>query len=628
MKLWVGMWLVMALSAVAAEPVKLVVVAGAGGTLRPGAIAPVHVQVECPSDGESYYGRVAARFHTAFGTSPIVTQDLVLSPGSVKRATLYPWVPVTAQTIEIWYETSGGSVVGEPYTEQVRLLDSIKPVIAAVGAFPASMPSNQAAGDPLFASLILQPNQIPARHEGLEMFDALLLTPTPDAPFQRDQMEALAGWVMRGGVLVLDASSRTDFFRSSGIESLSPFLPSGSHESPIEALGGTVLVAAGDAGSSDVLLELEGVPLVYRKHYGLGYVVAFALDPNTAALKSWDGSPRLWSSIFRDPRMFKQIDPQDLFTVNPFGTVPDGSAYIAETIARQVAPNAPSTGLRLGLVLFLTILYALAVGPGDYFLIKRLGKPKLTWITFPIIVAVFTLAAYGGAKFWIGGELAVRTAHRILAFPQIGRAIHYEADGLFVPQGATYEVSTSSDGLLRHLGEVTARGDRVHHDQSANTLHHRIPIWTYRVYGASDTVSEWPQVDVALDFASATKTLTVTNRTETPLTNLRVHGQWASQLHARLEPGQQTMIPLNRSAIRVHDDQHGSLGPFTLANQYPSMMREFTADDAFTRGAVMLECTAEPMPTTLVVNAQPRAESGPVRLQILLYPEPQEDAPS
>ena len=614
-----------AFAAWAAPPLKLTVVAGAGGTLRPGAIAPVQVLVECPEDGDSYEGQVAARFTTGMGNSQTVHRQLALAPSSAKRTTLYLFVPESAQRIEVWYEMPNGRKIGDTLTEDVRLVDSTKPTFAAIGAFPPSLPPNQLRGAPLFFSVNLQPAQIPDRHEGLEMFDAVFLTPAPDLALRADQMEALAGWVMRGGTLVLDASARTDFFRSSRIDEISPFMPSGTAEATIDELGGTVLHAVGaPVPGAEVLLTIQDIPLVYRRNYGFGACVAFAIDPQAAGLRDWAGSRALWTNVLQDPRVNDAIetDPQQ-YMMGGYAESRDGSSQIAQAITQAVAPDAPSTGLRLGLVLLLTALYALAVGPGDYFLIKRLGKPKLTWITFPTIVAVFTLAAYGGARVWIGGEMNVRSSHRLVVFPQAGRAIHYEAAGLFVPQGATYAVSHEGSGLLRHLGEVMARDDRLVNDQAADVIHHRIPIWTFRTYVASNTETDYPDVELHVTTSGDRAEATVTNRTDTPLRQVNVSGPWASQEVGNIDPGQTVTIPLERKGINVRAGRSVFSGAYQLNNQYPSVMREFTADDAFARGAIMLDCMYGELPTTLRVDGDPRPETGPARLQVVAYPEPE-----
>src|SRR5262249_12585235 len=45
-------------------------------------------------------------------------------------------------------------------------------------------------------------------------------------------------------------------------------------------------------------------------------------------------------------------------------------------------------------LLLLLIVYLLIIGPVDHFWLKRIGKPMLTWITFPCYVVMFSLLIY------------------------------------------------------------------------------------------------------------------------------------------------------------------------------------------------------------------------------------------
>jgi hypothetical protein len=48
----------------------------------------------------------------------------------------------------------------------------------------------------------------------------------------------------------------------------------------------------------------------------------------------------------------------------------------------------------------LVVLYAVLIGPVDYFVLRRAsGRMERTWLTFPVLVAVFCLAAWGGVRW-------------------------------------------------------------------------------------------------------------------------------------------------------------------------------------------------------------------------------------
>src|SRR5690606_25398440 len=116
------------------------------------------------------------------------------------------------------------------YAEPVRLTDSRTPAVAVVGEWPASLSRAEADGQPLYTPLQLRTENLPDRWEGFEMFDALVLTPPPSEPLTTPQVEALDGWILRGGTLVVDVSKRTDAFVQGPLRDLLPLVPAGMHQ--------------------------------------------------------------------------------------------------------------------------------------------------------------------------------------------------------------------------------------------------------------------------------------------------------------------------------------------------------------------------------------------------------------
>src|SRR4029077_1668903 len=45
-------------------------------------------------------------------------------------------------------------------------------------------------------------------------------------------------------------------------------------------------------------------------------------------------------------------------------------------------------------LLLLLVIYLIVIGPLDQFWLKRIGRPMLTWITFPCYVVLFSLLIY------------------------------------------------------------------------------------------------------------------------------------------------------------------------------------------------------------------------------------------
>jgi hypothetical protein len=91
------------------------------------------------------------------------------------------------------------------------------------------------------------------------------------------------------------------------------------------------------------------------------------------------------------------------------------------------------------------VLYVAAIGPVDYFLLKRKGKLRRTVVTFPLIVISFTLLAYGASFLLFGGSSGqARVAWLDLATAPSGDADvlrGLDFTGAYSPAGTTLEVA-------------------------------------------------------------------------------------------------------------------------------------------------------------------------------------------
>ncbi len=146
----------------------------------------------------------------------------------------------------------------------------------------------------------------------------------------------------------------------------------------------------------------EAIPIVVRDLYGFGQITFVALDLDSEALRRWSGRTRF---ILRLLNL----------------TVAKGGERQAETYRGQVSHLGFSDvagqlraalqqfpGVRLvpfALIACFAVLYVLVIGPGEYYLLRRLSLPmQWSWITFPLTaLAVCFLAIYLSHR-WKGNE--------------------------------------------------------------------------------------------------------------------------------------------------------------------------------------------------------------------------------
>jgi hypothetical protein len=625
---WVVWLLCGVLPAAAQADVTMTVNAGVGGTVRSGCMAPVEVIVQ--NDATERAGSVRVAFGGLSGEKAVATHDLVLPPNARKRVFLYVPTPKSgASTLSVQFGRPGRWRVAR-FSESINSVAESQRLIGVVGPSSGVLPPSDDLDVAEYRVVYLSPDQIADRHEGLEMLDALFFSPPPERPLSSIQVTAIRDWVLRGGLLLVDASKRTDAMTSGSFPALLPFMPSGTRQAHLERFGQEVFFADGSVTSGATLIESDGHPLVVQRGLGLGAVVAFAMDPSLPAFARWDGRNALWNGLLRGLGAKKDaIGGND--TAGPIGDDVEvdrirslvGSYSSPQAVLTAMVEGEQRGVLRLGIVLLLTVLYALAVGPGDFFLVRKLGKPKLTWITFPIIVAVFTVVAYGGAKAAVGGEMAAIYRERLIIVPEEEVAVRHRLTGLFVPQSARYTLGYAEGAIPR---EITTGFDFEQvvgtTDVSEGTYTHTVPIWKRRVYAASDMTSRYPQISLHVEGKGDAREAVIVNGTSRPLRGAYlVYGRWGFRTHFDTIGAETSeRISLREGIGPVAVDSTTMLGRFEGGWGALPSLREFNATAALERGAALLIIpTFDEPDCPLVVNESPRNEPGNREIVVVAY---------
>jgi hypothetical protein len=138
-----------------------------------------------------------------------------------------------------------------------------------------------------------------------------------------------------------------------------------------EVIDGRVDVASGDT------------PLIVTANRGRGRVTALLFSPEREPFRSWKNLPTFWARLAEIPgAWYVSAD------FNPMGGWSSDGIFGAMIDTHQVHK------LPVAWLLLLLIVYLVVIGPFDQFWLKRIGKPMLTWITFPCYVVLFSLVIY------------------------------------------------------------------------------------------------------------------------------------------------------------------------------------------------------------------------------------------
>ncbi len=263
--------LLLAATAGNAQGIKATVLAGAGGYVRSDSITPVMVILE--NDGRDRTGELVASLE-ALGTdgAEAITR-LELPTNSRKAVFLYvPAVPEPVTRVRVQYRTDRGQILLD-YSESLNASASAIPVIGSFERIPPSAPPAEDKEDNTrFVDFTITPEQLPDRFEGLLMYDAFFLSPAPATPLSRSKVDAIYEWVLRGGILVVDASQRTDSLLSGTLPALLPFRPEGLDQIRFDIFGEEVPFARGDVrtgrGTGRVQRCPPGYPTQRRAGFG------------------------------------------------------------------------------------------------------------------------------------------------------------------------------------------------------------------------------------------------------------------------------------------------------------------------------------------------------------------------
>lgn len=152
-------------------------------------------------------------------------------------------------------------------------------------------------------------------------------------------------------------------------------------------------------GRWEVLAEAEdALPVIARFPCGLGQVTFIAFSLESRPFQSWEGRKEFLKG------MVSKLTTKEASLAVERAAGAEGRD-VAATLQRNVdqfdVPNLP-----FGLVALFMVLYLLFAGPLDYAVLRYVlgGRFEWTWLTFPLIVVMVTLAACGMARALKGEE--------------------------------------------------------------------------------------------------------------------------------------------------------------------------------------------------------------------------------
>jgi hypothetical protein len=246
--------------------------------------------------------------------------------------------------------------------------------------------------------------------------------------------------------------------------------------------GAPLPVAVANLRDGKVILGRPDAPLALQCARGRGTLTVLLFSPELEPFKSWQHRSWFWAKLGGAPIEW-------LAGWNPpsHGGIPLDSVFGAMTDSKQIR-KLPVVWLFVLLLGYLAI-----IGPVDQYVLKRLNKQMLTWITFPAYVAFFSVLIYYLGYRLRAGEAEWNEFHVVDVTPHAERAeLRGRTYGsIYSPANAQYPVaSEAAHATLR--GEVQSYGgaelSKAMVAQQGNSYKALLdaPIWTSRLF-----LSDW-----------------------------------------------------------------------------------------------------------------------------------------
>ena len=272
--------------------------------------------------------------------------------------------------------------------------------------------------------------ELPTRWYGYEGVDAIVLSTSRPELYSKlmgtddARLLALDEWIRMGGKLVLSVGANGEDVLGEGMP-LTQFAPGKLKKmEDLRDARGWESYAGGSApfpkftrkgkaksGMSvprlhdikdKVEAEVSDLPLIIRSVRGFGQIIFVAADLDREPMNKWPDRGRMMANILGVPTSSDDKSAA-------------GSAmmhYGFQDISGQLRSSLDRfSGVRLvpfGVVIVLVIVYIILIGPVDYFFLKKfVGRMQWTWVTFPLIVVVFSVGAYYLAYYLKGDQLRV-----------------------------------------------------------------------------------------------------------------------------------------------------------------------------------------------------------------------------
>ncbi len=422
--------------------VNLTAQAGFNGYCKENRWIPVRVTVE--NKGADLNARIRVAYQNDNGGLSAYATDISLPTTSRKEFFLYLFPQNNPGKLTVSLMVADRALVTIPLS--IACISSENLLIGLLTDDPSAYNSlSQATPLNGFARVAqLRLADLPDRSQGWEGLDALVVSGLDMGAISDKQREALNAWLAQGGKLLIAGGPKwqsaagglneflpIDVNATQNISSLSELQSYFKATAPLE--GQAALVTVGQLRSNaEVLVEQDGVPVLIQKQVGFGTVYYLAADPALQPLSGWSGMEAVYSHLL------------GAHSLRPSWADSSWDANAAnQALSALNALSLPPTLY----ILCLLGLYILVIGPLNYFVVRRIKRQELAWISIPALVIVFTLVAYFSGSLIHGTRPILNRLAIVQAWDGVDQAQVHALVGIYSPDRTKY-VLQAGDSFL------------------------------------------------------------------------------------------------------------------------------------------------------------------------------------
>jgi len=278
--------------------------------------------------------------------------------------------------------------------------------------------------------------------------------------------------------------------------------------------------AIGSLRDGKPVVSAENTPLIVTAMRGRGRITVLLFSPEREPFRSWKNLPAFWARVTDIPANW-YVTQQNA----GIGGVSSDGIFGAMLDSRQVHK------LPVEWLLLLLIVYLVVIGPLDQYWLKKIGRPMLTWITFPCYVVMFSLLIYFIGYKLRAGESEWNELHVVDVLLN-GDQAHLRGRtyaSIYAPANQRYLIqspqryATLRGEFFGYMGgsQSTEKATVV---QNGDTFKAElfIPVWTSQLF-----VSDWWQpadtpLTATLDAKADGWDIKVENKTDQKITDARI----------------------------------------------------------------------------------------------------------